>query len=433
MEWIIETNDQPLRSGNETALKLLLIIPYIPTPIRIRPYSILRFLARAGHEVHLATVWHDEEEHEQIKSLAPYCQRIEAVQRSRKASLLSCLAAMPGAEPLQSVYSFSRDLMAKIEGMIVGETGWDAIHVEHLRGSRYGTQILDKLKSRRIPIPVVWDSVDCISSLFEQAAQHQSNLTGQMRTMVELPRTRVYEARMCRAFDQILVTSRVDKANLEDLCESHPGDADPAPIHVLANGVDTGYFQPGDNHRSANTIVFSGKMSYHANVAAVRHLVRSVMPHVWKKRPDVRLQVVGKDPTPEVRQFAEETGGKVEVTGTVPEILPYLQRAAAAVVPTVYGAGIQNKVLEAMACAAPVVSSPGAVSALDCSDGVELLVREEPAAFAGAILSLLDDPQKAEVIGDAGQRYVAEHHAWPAVIRQLEDIYSQPPRWMPAR
>ncbi|NIW43885.1 MAG: glycosyltransferase, partial [Gammaproteobacteria bacterium] len=115
------------------------------------------------------------------------------------------------------------------------------------------------------------------------------------------------------------------------------------------------------------TVVITGKMSYHANITMAVYLAEEIMPRVWAERPGVQLEIVGKDPSPEVQNLGEHKN--VSVIGGVPDLRPYIQKATVAAAPILYGVGIQNKVLEAMACGTPVVVTPQAVSAIDVNDG----------------------------------------------------------------
>ena len=196
------------------------------------------------------------------------------------------------------------------------------------------------------------------------------------------------------------------------------------PITILPIGVDLEAFTPNYGTRSENTIVMTGKMSYHANITGALFLLEFVMPHVWSIRPDVRVQLVGANPSPEIRALALRFSGKVDVTGTVPDVAPYLQAATVAVAPITYGAGIQSKVLEAMACATPVVSSPQAISALkNISPNHDLIVGETPIEIAEGILKLLENREMRQIIGAAGRKYVEFNHGWEAVVMLLEEIY----------
>jgi glycosyltransferase involved in cell wall biosynthesis len=164
-------------------------------------------------------------------------------------------------------------------------------------------------------------------------------------------------------------------------------------------------------------------MSYHANIRMVLHLVHEIMPIVWESRHDVTLVIAGKDPPREIRDLAANPS--IQVTGTVSDIRPYLQRATMAVSPLVYGVGIQNKVLEAMACGTPVITTSQAISALSVVPGQDVLVADTPESFAEAILRLFGDPIRQEQLSRAGRKYVEEHHNWNKIAIQLEDIYCE--------
>ena len=142
-------------------------------------------------------------------------------------------------------------------------------------------------------------------------------------------------------------------------------------------------------------------MSYHANVTAALHLVNDIMPRVWAHKPEVRLWIVGKDPTPDVQACAARHPGTVVVTGSVPDMRDYLRRATMAVVPVVYGAGIQNKVLEAMACGTPVVTSDKATASLQPGYEHALCVAHDVESFAQAFCVCLS-PDRTGAPGQGG-------------------------------
>jgi glycosyltransferase involved in cell wall biosynthesis len=190
---------------------------------------------------------------------------------------------------------------------------------------------------------------------------------------------------------------------------------------VLPNGVDLEYFNPMPLSRAPATLVFTGKMSYHANIAAALDLATQVMPLVWQQLPEARLTLVGKDPPP--RLLALTSDPRITVTGTVPDIRPYLAQATLAISPMRYGVGIQNKVLEAMAMATPVVSTPQAVSALQIQPGQEALIAETAEAMAQAVITLLNNDAQRQRFGQAGRRYVENYHDWRVAAQNLEAVY----------
>lgn len=403
-------------------MKILFVCPYVPNLIRVRPFQLLRTLIQRGHQVTLATLWTSADERADLQPLVDLGVNVVAQHLPRWRSVMNVMQAAPTRAPLQAHFCWQPTLARTLEKMVMTEN-YDVIHVEHLRGAQYGLY-LNTVRSRCAQVPpVVWDSVDCISHLFAQAAEESRSLKGRLMTKLDLARTRRHEAYMVRQFLQVLVTSPADKSALEKLA-----GAPLAHVQVVPNGVDLDYFSPNGNHRESATIAFSGKMSYHANVTAALHLVNDIMPKVWAERPEVKVVIVGKDPAPEICALATKTQsqagrGEVVVTGTVADIRPYLHQSSVAVAPVPYGAGIQNKVLEAMACGSAVVASPQACSALGVEIGRDLLVADTPEAFATSLLDLLARPGQQRALGVSARSYVEGHHSWNAIVAQLEQIY----------
>ncbi len=399
-------------------MRILFVVPYIPNLIRVRPYNLIRSLSARGHQVTVLTLCTDERDWEDARLLEQHCYKVHAVSLPRWRSLANCLGAVLSSRPLQAVYCWQPELARYIAKASLQA---DVIHVEHLRGAHYGLYLKSKPANGARPMPVVWDSVDCITALFRQAAGQSKRAVSRWITRFELGRTEHYEGWLTNQFDRVLVTSPADKEALDSL--RSPTRSGPA-ISVLANGVDLTLFEPDQEvKREPATLVISGKMSYHANVTMALYMTQAIMPYIWAKRPDTKLLVVGKDPTPEVLALSENPA--VTVTGTVDNIRSYLQKATVAVAPIIYGVGIQNKVLEAMACATPVVSTPQAVSALEAMPGRDVLVAQEPAKFAEAVLRLLGDPQCQREVGLAGRHYVETHHQWDNVATRLEGVYNE--------
>jgi polysaccharide biosynthesis protein PslH len=408
-------------------MNLLFIVPYVPNLIRVRPYNMIKYLAKGGHRVTLVTLWSDEKERKTLEELKDYTDKIYSAHLPKARSFLNVVGAVPTRKPLQSVYCWQPGAARQIRSLVaqVGvERPFDVAHVEHLRGAHYGLLIKhlgeSMRKEGRFRLPVVWDSVDSISLLFRQATALSKSLFGRWSTRFELKRTERYEAWLLKQFDHVLVTSPADKRALLEL----PGSEKPSEdaVSVLPNGVDLDYFSgAGELTRDLATLVVSGKMSYHANVTMALHLVHDIMPVVWKQRPDAKVLIVGKDPPRELQALTSNPA--VTVTGTVDDIRPYLKKATVAVVPITYGAGIQNKVLEAMATGTPVVSTPLAVSAVSVKPGKDLLVAQEPDDFARDVLCLLEDGNLRRRIGESGKHFVQANHDWSAIAGRLEGIY----------
>ena len=415
------------RRGHMKPLNILYVVPYAPTLIRVRPYNLIRFLQRAGHRVTLATLVEAEAERESLAALAGEGVRLMAEPISRQRKLANALRAAPTRTPLQAVYSWQPRLAGAIRTAL-GEqatagAGFDVVHVEHLRGARYALDVAEWSAANGRRPPVVWDSVDCISHLFEQAARSSRSLFGRLMTRLELGRTRRYEGWLVGRFDRVLVTSTVDRQALTDLAAALDGEDYSERVMVLSNGVDLDYFTPVAAGCEPATIVFTGKMSYHANLTAALYLIEQVMPLVWQRRPDAKLVIAGSSPPDRLRRLAAERAGHVEVTGRVSDLRPYLTRACVAVAPLLYGAGVQNKVLEAMACATPVVTTTRAVMGLRPEGLRHCAIADTPQTFAEAIVALMSDADQRRRAGEGGRRYVETYHNWLVIARDLAAVY----------
>jgi glycosyltransferase involved in cell wall biosynthesis len=281
-------------------------------------------------------------------------------------------------------------------------------------------------------IPTVYDSVDCISLLFEQTVHTTPQWRSRLMAVLDLARTRRYEAELLSRYDQVAITSQRDRAALEGLAHRYlPSTARTAPVTVVTNGVDAQYFAPAEGQqRDSHTVILSGKMSYHANVAGALYFANYVLPRIWQQNPHVRFQVVGKDPPQAVKQLAQDA--RIEVTGYVKDLRPYLGQATVAVCPVAYAVGIQNKVLEAMAMQVPVVCTTAAFSGLDARAEEDILVADSPEAFAAQVLRVCSDPGLAAHLAAAGRRYVETRHDWVASAQKLSDLYDRARRGMAA-
>jgi len=405
-------------------MRILFVVPYVPNLIRVRPFNLIRQLSALGHQVTVLTLTSNPAEQADAAALEEYCHHVVDLSLTRWRSLWNCVVALPTNKPLQSVYCWQPELADRLTGLVSGQNGeapFDVVHVEHLRGARYGLHLNELYKKSVNRLPVVWDSVDCISELFRMAASQSRSTFSRWVTRFELQRTEQYEAWLLSQFSQILVTSPVDKQALSQL---GAGDEQGAGINVLPNGVDLNYFKPDSAvDRDPATLVISGKMSYHANIAMVFRLVHDIMPQVWTQRPDARVVIVGKDPPKDIRQLADHPS--IDVTGTVADIRPYIQRATIAVAPITYGAGIQNKVLEAMACATPVIADKKVTGSIQAESGRDFIVADDTQSYAEQILGLLTDSERRRRIGQNGREFVEMHHHWPTITKQLEEVYKK--------
>lgn len=188
----------------------------------------------------------------------------------------------------------------------------------------------------------------------------------------------------------------------------------------VGNGVDTDTFDPQavtpENLGPAG-LVFTGTMDYRPNVEGVCWFVEHVWPELRKQHPQASFTIVGRDPAPAVLQLAHQTG--VNVTGSVPDVRPYLRGAALAVCPLLTARGIQNKILEAMAMALPVVATGPALEGIAAEPGSVILRADSPAEWLENLQPLLAEPARRASLGQAARKHVLQHYSWAAQLQPL--------------
>lgn len=401
-------------------MRILFVTPYPPSRIRVRGYGFLTQLQRE-HEVTVMAQCSSDAELANVEVLRTQGYEVVVVQESKKQAVLRSGMALFRSHPLQVAYARSARFTQAVQ-QLCQERTFDVVHVEHLRG-------IASLEPLAGSYPLVWDAVDCISLLFKHAISAGPSLSVRTIARLDHKRTQRYEARMLNLLPHVVVTSAHDRQSMIELRRLHEGDVTSSDetlgsgIGVLPNGVDLDYFQPMQSERRRGNVVFSGKMSYHANVATALYLYQQIMPLIWQQRPEVTLTIVGSKPPKAIQNLARDP--RVEVTGYVEDIRSYVRRAEVMLSPMVYSVGIQNKVLEAMALGTPVVVAAQAAAALGAQHGRDLLVAESAHEFAKATLRLLDDNELRATLSQYGRSYVEQHHNWQALTSRLVDVYQR--------
>lgn len=397
-------------------MRILFVTPYPLSRIRTRSYGFVTHLA-SKHDVKVLALCANEREMADVRAVQREGIDIISIYEERLVQFLRALLALGSGLPLQVAFGASTHLRMTLEKLL-SSGHFDLLHVEFVRA-------LGMLPVS-LPVPVVWDAVDCVSQLYEQGASFGMTPMLRLFGLNEARRVRAYELAQLFRFRHILITAERDRQALLNLMHKRPAKLEgktPAEIHVLPHGIDQRYFQRYSGPRLPETLVFSGKMSFHANIAGAHNLIKRIMPRVWQQRPDVRLIIAGSDPPASLRRSGSDP--RITFTGYVPDLRPYIARASIAVSPLPYAVGIQNKVLEAMALGTPVIASSQAVAGIRAIAGHALLAADEPETFANAILHLLDDPALWNELAENGAVYVAANHNWDDIMQKLTAVYTQ--------
>lgn len=389
-------------------MRILFVTPYVPSRIRVRPFNLIKSLS-AQHEISLVSLQCDEYEREMVEDVAKFCASVDLVPLPKRKAYKNCLVALPTLMPLRVAYYKSTAFVQCIM-QVIRERDIELVHGELIK-------VVPALKvvQAQENIPFLYDSVDCISWYLQQQWRIARNPIKKTFVYTELRKMRRYELQSLLAFDQVVITSEHDYNRLIALGEGLQ------QIKVVPNGVDTSYFTPPAFPREKDSLVFCAKLDYYPNSQAIVTFCREILPLIWERRPEVHLTIVGNNPPQTVQNLGLDR--RITVTGYVPDIRPYLSKATLALAPLQIAAGMQNKVLEALAMGLPVVATPGSCRSLQVKDGIELLIAEGGQAYADAVLKVLDNQQLARDLGCAGRRYVELNHSWEVTANMLSNLY----------
>jgi sugar transferase (PEP-CTERM/EpsH1 system associated) len=380
-------------------------LPYPPDKgDRIRAFHLLRFLAQHA-TVHLACLADEPVSDGVVESLKKYAARVAVFPVggwSRWRNILGALAC--GRTATQGAF-WSSALRAELRAWCADT----AFHATLSSSSAMaGYQRLPELRD----VPAVVDLVDVDSQKwFDYAAASRWPRSWLYR--LEGRRLRRWEHQLS-AWARALTVVTQAEANLYR--QFAPG----AAIHAVGNGVDRDYFRPTAIAAEEPSCVFVGALDYRPNVDGACWFARAVWPAIRAARPEARFYLVGRRPAAAVQSLAAIPG--VEVVGQVPDVRPYLEKSAVAVVPLLIARGVQNKVLEALAMGKATVASPMTLAGLrgGATPGVQMASTADE--WATAVLRLLADAPSRRALGAAGHRYVAEHHCWDRCLEPFLDL-----------
>ena len=349
-------------------------LPYAPNRgDRIRAYHLLRTLA-TEHEVHLVSLVHDAEEAAEVEGLRSIARSVTAIPVSRPARLAAAALSLAGDRPLTQVLLHSPAIGPALRSLVARERPEVAVAFCTAM-ARYTVE--PPLAS----LPWILDMVDVDSEKWRSMGEASG------------PAAVIYrrEARLLRAFERRAMTLAFATTIVSERERVLLGQIAPAsPSVVVPNGIDVQAFHPTGPPAGTRDVIFCGVFNYAPNEAGARWLATEVWPLVAREVPAANLWLVGMHPTAAVRALGSDP--TVRVTGAVPQVQPYLWKSAVAAAPLQLARGIQNKVLEALAAGLPCVVTPQVLDGLPEAVRPGCRVAADPAAFAGALIALLQLP-----------------------------------------
>lgn len=390
-------------------------LPYPPNKgDKVRSCHLLKHLA-AKHRVFLGTFVDDPDDEAYIDTVRELCADLHVARLHPRTAKLRSLTGLLTHQALSLRYYQDGGLQAWVR-QTLAEQKIDATVVF----SSVMAQYVESTPGATCP-PMLVDFVDVDSAKWTQyAANHRWPLSWLYRREGE--RLLAYERAVAARAKRSFFVTENETMLFRQLAPECAG-----VIEAMSNGVDADFFSPNPALASPFAgkpsepeqipVVFTGAMDYWPNIDAVTWFVSDILPALRQARPQLRFYIVGRSPPPAVVALASDA---VVVTGTVPDVRPYLQHAAVVVAPLRVARGIQNKILEAMAMARPVVASQSCVEAIDARTGEELISASDAADFVREIDALLKSPARAAAVGQSGRQRVVKSYSWSAHLAGID-------------
>ena len=416
-------------------MKILFLSQIIPWPLnagpRIKTWNVLNYLCQSGHEVILAAFVR-EEEALHVAKMSTVCTEVHTVKikRSRIADIGYWIKGQITGRP----FLVERDDLAGMRHLvekILAEKDIDVIHADQLTMVQFALSKRFPFEKGKIGVggekqpKIIFDAHNAVLMIFDRMGENAFwGLKPVLRQ--EARKIKHYEGELTSYVDQVLAVSKIDRdALLEaERMAGHDQPEKDKKIAVVPIAVDTEEVQPVDRHRYSKNILAIGSLHYPPNADGIRWFTQEVFPRILAKIPRARLTIIGKNPPKDILAFKDLFGGKVNVTGYVPDLQPYFEDSAIEVVPVRAGGGMRVRILEAFSRAMPGVTTTVGLEGIDAVLDRDVLVADDPEAFANDVIRLLKSIDLQDQLAENGRKFVVANYDWQVVLKKLGEVYS---------
>jgi len=384
-------------------MKILYISSRFPYPAlkgdQVILYNRLKHLS-GKHDITLLTFYQNDRELKYLEQVKQYCENIETVKIGKLESICNILYLGTFSKlPFQSLYFRSNKFKQRLN-RILDSADYDLVHTYLLRMAEY---------TRRIDKPKVLDLIDCMELNLKKRL---ALLKGPRKILYgeELKRIKLYEKKIVNEYDASIVVSDADRNYLDS------NGAVTIPL-----GIDTDQFRRKLPLPHNQTIIFSGNMAYYPNENAILWFINSCFERIKRLVPGVKLKIVGINPGNNVKKYHD--GKAIIVTGFVESIVDEMATSQMAIAPMQSGYGMHIKILEAMSCGLPVVTTSFGKGTISAENRVHLIVEDDSSSFAEACIGLLNNKKAAELIGQNARDLIIKEYSWGSSVVKLEKTY----------
>lgn len=404
-------------------MKILFLTQVLPYPLdagpKIRAYYVLRHLAER-HEVTLLSFVRDSDSAESIAHLRSLCNAVHTVPmpRSSVRDLLHLVRSLPTRLPFLIARDWVPAMTHALDNILHNEGPFDAVHADQLWMAPYAQRAAQSTAQEQSTLRTVLDQHNAVYLIPQRLAADERNPLKRALLAVESRKMMHYELNTCRAFDRVVWVTSDDHAAVQS--QSATPVANAGVIPICGSPLDQ---PPLVRHPQPCRVTFLGGLHWPPNAEGVRWFVRHVWPQIARAQPHARLTVIGKEPPAEVVELAA-SDPRVDAPGFVDDVRPLLCETAAFVVPLHAGGGMRVKILDAWAWGLPTVSTSIGAEGTAFEHEHNMLIADEPQAFADAVLTLFDQPQRAAQIAAAGRETIERCYDWRSVYQQWDSVYS---------
>lgn len=395
-------------------MKVLLLTQVLPYPPdsgpKVKTWNVVKYLAQR-HRVTLVSFVRGDQR-EDIQVLERLCAGgvyTVPMERSKVGDAIHMLRSLLTGQPFLMIRD-DRAAMRHLVDRLTAEQRFDVVHADQLNMAQYAARVSGAAK--------VLDAHNALWLLYRRL--WETTRSGPQKWLLgrDWRLLKAYEGRICREFDAVLAVSQEDRVALEEAA----GRA--VDITVIPIAIDTEEVALVERVPEPRHILHIGTMYWPPNIDGVRWFVRDVWPLIRKRRPDAQFDIVGARPPREIMALGgDETG--INVTGYVPDPMPYLRRAALMVVPLRAGGGMRVKILNALAQGIPVVSTTLGCEGIAVTPGWDALLGDTPETFAAQVLRVLNDPDLGRRLAANGRRLVEREYDYRPVCHALDPVYAQ--------
>ena len=389
-------------------MKILFVTPRLPYPPdrgdRVRVFNFAKVLSRK-HLLFLVSFIQSKEESKYVEGLVKIFNEVTTILLESWKSYLNVLTHFFSKLPYQVSY-YDSDIMGRKINQIIEREKIDVVYTFHLRMARHAIDLKNVYE--------ILDLTDCVS-LFLRRMLPFSRIYLKPLLYNEWLKVRRYEPMITERFDECWLISRIDKKAIEEV-------SCPSNVVIIPNGIDLNYFKRESLKLDSQNLLFVGYMGAES-VDSVFYFHKKIFPLIKKEVPSSQFYVVGASPPRKVTKLAQDKD--VIVTGFIKDLRPYYEKAAVMVAPMRFVAGVQNKILEAMAMGVPVVTSRFGNEGIDAQPEKEIFVENNPESFARSVVELLKNEDLRRKIGINARKFVERNFTWRKITDRMDKIWEK--------